>query len=44
MEDIKKIEWNIGAVIATALATGFITLQVYIISMHLMGLGMIGAF
>ena len=44
MQDIKDIEWNVGAVIAAALAAGFITLQVYLISIHLMGLSMIGSF
>jgi hypothetical protein len=44
MQDIKDIEWNVGAVIAAAFATGFIVLQVYLVSIHLMGLSMIGSF
>ena len=44
MQYIKDIEWNVGAVIAAAFAAGFITLQVYLISIHLMGLSMIGSF
>lgn len=44
MQDIKDIEWNVGAVIAAVFATGFITLQVYLIGVHLMGLSMIGLF
>ena len=44
MQDIKHIEWNVGAVIAAVFAAGFITLQVYFISIHLLGLSMIGSF
>jgi len=43
MQDIKNIEWNVGAVIATATAAVFITAQVYFIGKHLIGLKLMGA-
>ena len=42
MQDIKDIEWNVGAVIAAAFATGFIALQAYFISTHVLGLTLLG--
>lgn len=42
MTDIHNIEWNVGAVIAAAFATGFIALQAYFISTHVLGLTLLG--
>ena len=43
MQDIKNIEWNIGAVIATTIAASFIAAQVYFVGKHLIGLKLMGA-
>jgi hypothetical protein len=43
MQDIKNIEWNIGAVIATAISAFFIAAQVYFVGKHLIGLKLLGA-
>ena len=42
MTDIHNIEWNVGAVITVALATGFFALQAYFISTHVLGLTLLG--
>lgn len=42
MTDIHNIEWDAGAVIAIVLATGFIALQAYFISTHVLGLTLLG--
>ena len=43
MQDIKNIEWNVGAVIATVIATFFIAAQFYFVGKHLIGLKLLGA-
>ena len=43
MQDIKDIEWNVGAVIAAAVASVFITAQFYFVGKHLIGLNLMGA-
>lgn len=42
MADIKNIDWNVGSVLATLAAIGFLAVQVYIMTVHTVGLSMIG--
>jgi hypothetical protein len=43
MQDIKNIEWNVGAVIAATVGSFFITAQFYFVGKHLIGLKLMGA-
>lgn len=42
MTSVKDIEWNTSSIISALVAVGFITLQVYLVGKHMVGLSMIG--